>query len=110
LTILRFYFEIVKHEIFQPDALPALFPRYNRRFDPLLFSYQFGALKPSAALFTAVLAQLGPPAQNILLIDDAPQSVEGARAGTQAYLFTSVERLRIDLTGLVLPRRRSRRA
>jgi HAD superfamily hydrolase (TIGR01509 family) len=93
------------------DSLPELLPEVHRRFDPLLFSYQFGALKPSAALFTAVLVQSGLPAQDILLIDDAPQNVEGARAvGMQACLFTSVARLRTDLTGLVLPRRRSRRA
>jgi HAD superfamily hydrolase (TIGR01509 family) len=71
---------------------PALLPKVHCRFDPLLFSYQFGALKPSVALFTVVLAQLGLPAQDILLIDDASQNVEGARAvGMQACLFTSVE-------------------
>jgi putative hydrolase of the HAD superfamily len=43
------------------DSLPELLPEIHRRFDPLLFSYQFGALKPSAALFTAVLVQLGLP-------------------------------------------------
>ena len=80
------------------DALPNFLPQVHRRFEPLLFSFEFGAMKPSAALFTAVLARLRQPAQEILLIDDAAANVDGARAaGMQACRFTTVDTLSADL-------------
>jgi putative hydrolase of the HAD superfamily len=80
------------------EALPDLLPQVRSRFDPVLFSCEFGTLKPDATLFTAVLSRLDQPAHTVLLIDDALQNIEGARAvGLQACLFTSVLALRSDL-------------
>jgi HAD superfamily hydrolase (TIGR01509 family) len=85
------------------DALPAFLPQVHQRFEPLLFSYEFGTLKPSAALFTAVLARLRQPADTLLLIDDAAANVDGARAaGMQACVFTTVEALRVDLAAYAM--------
>ena len=80
------------------DALANFLPQVRRRFEPLLLSYEFGAMKPSAALFAAVLTRLGQPAHEILLIDDTAANIDEARAaGMHACLFTTVASLRAAL-------------
>ncbi|MFN8556007.1 MAG: HAD family phosphatase [Dehalococcoidia bacterium] len=84
------------------DALPALLPEVAHRFDPLLFSCDLGALKPSREAFATALDRLETPAERTLLIDDAPANVEGARAcGMAAFRFTSVADLASALRRLL---------
>lgn len=80
------------------DAMPALFPEICRRFDPLLFSCELGALKPSRGLFDAALARLGEPKDAVLLVDDSPRVVEGACVyGLAAVRFTGAAALPREL-------------
>jgi HAD superfamily hydrolase (TIGR01509 family) len=80
------------------DAMPALFPEINSRFDPLLFSCDLGHLKPTRELFTAVLQRLNQRADQVLLVDDAPPVVAGAIAcGLRACLYRSPHSLRREL-------------
>ncbi len=76
------------------DAMPLIFPDIARRFNPLLFSCALGALKPSRALFDAALARLREPKEAVLLVDDSPRVVEGARSyGLAAVRFTGAAAL-----------------
>jgi HAD superfamily hydrolase (TIGR01509 family) len=69
------------------DAMPTLFPEVSSRFEPRLFSCELGALKPTMELFRGVLDRLNQRAEQILLVDDSPQVVQGAVAyGFHAYL------------------------
>ncbi len=72
--------------------------------DGVFASCDLGERKPEAAFFTAVLAVLGVPADDCLLVDDSPANVAGARAaGLQAVQYSSVAQLRGELAarGLV---------
>jgi putative hydrolase of the HAD superfamily len=81
------------------DAMSTLFPEINRRLEPLLFSCELGALKPTTELFTSVLARLNQRAQQILVVDDSPQVVQGAITfGFHAYLYNSPGALQRELT------------
>ncbi len=81
------------------EALPEVLPAVAQRFDPCLFSYQFGACKPDAVLFAGALERLGATGSEVLFIDDNPVAVAGARAaGLIALLFSSVETTRAGLT------------
>ena len=87
------------------DAMPILFPEITERLEPLLFSCGLGALKPDAVLFAAALVRLGEPAEQVLLVDDSPRVVEGARAfGLAALRFTTADALCRDLAQYVHPR------
>ena len=81
------------------EAMPLLFPEIARLLDPLLFSCDLGALKPSPALFDAALRRLGLPPGDVLLVDDSPRVVEGARAfGVTTVQFFTAAALRGKLT------------
>jgi putative hydrolase of the HAD superfamily len=68
------------------------------RFDVLVWSYRFGAVKPKPAIYRHTLDQLGTQPEETLFIDDKRPNVEAARElGIQAIQFSSVERLRQDL-------------
>ena len=68
------------------------------RFDLLVWSCQVGVVKPDAAIYRHMLAELGTRPDEILFIDDKLPNVEAARAlGIQTMEFSSVERLRQDL-------------
>jgi putative hydrolase of the HAD superfamily len=68
------------------------------RFDVLVWSYRFGAVKPNPAIYRHTLDQLGTQPEETLFIDDKRPNVEAARElGIQAIQFSSVERLRQDL-------------
>ena len=82
------------------EAMPVLFPDIAIRFEPMLFSCEFGALKPTAELFAAVLERLSQRAEQILLVDDSPRVVRGAtEVGLRACLYTCAEALRRELAG-----------
>jgi len=71
------------------EALPHCLPEIERHFDPIIFSYQHGACKPSPLLYSAVARCLGVAPTQLLLIDDALRNVQGAQAaGWQAIHFT----------------------
>ncbi len=68
------------------------------RFDVLVWSYQFGAVKPDPSIYLHTLAKLGTQPKETLFIDDKRPNVEAARAlDIHAMQFSSVERLREDL-------------
>jgi HAD superfamily hydrolase (TIGR01509 family) len=80
-------------------ALPTALPEIARGFDPLLFSCRLRALKPTPALFTAVLREVRRDPGEVLLIDDSVVNVEGARAaGLRALLYTNPAALRRELS------------
>ena len=68
------------------------------RFDVLVWSYRFGAVKPDPSIYLHTLAKLGTQPEETLFIDDKQPNVEAARAlGIQAIEYSSVERLREEL-------------
>jgi glucose-1-phosphatase len=85
------------------EALPRELPQLASAFSPILFSCALGALKPDLALFELVARQVGVAPNNLLLIDDSPANVAGARrAGWQAISFQSTAGLRRELSALGL--------
>lgn len=69
-----------------------------QRFDVLVWSYQFGAVKPHPSIYLHTLAKLGTRPEETLFIDDKRPNVEAARAlGIQAIEYAGVEQLRKDL-------------
>src|SRR5262249_60248661 len=68
-------------------ALPAALPEIARRFASLLFSCRLRALKPTPALFAAVLRELGRPAAELLLIADSAANLQAARAASPQPLL-----------------------
>lgn len=83
-------------------ALPVALPEITRGFDPLLFSCRLRALKPTPALFAAVVRETGRTPDQILLVDDTAANVESARAaGLRAVLYTDPAALRRELAELM---------
>lgn len=81
------------------DAMSMLFPDMRRRFEPLLFSCELGALKPTTELFRTVLRRLDQHAEQVLLVDDSPRVVTGALAfGLHACLYRAPDILQRELT------------
>jgi glucose-1-phosphatase len=61
-----------------------------------------GAVKPEPAAFSAALARLNKEPGDVLLVDDSPSVVDGARAaGLHSVLFTTADALRADLAAHV---------
>lgn len=80
------------------EVMPRRFPQIVERFDPMIFSCELGANKPSRDAFDAALERIGEPAERVLMIDDTQANVKAARAlGMRAHRFTSVERARAEL-------------
>lgn len=83
------------------DVLSEALPEVARRFDPLLFSCQLRAVKPSPEIFRAALEVTGRRAPEVLLIDDAPANVAAARAaGLVACHYRDPGDLRRELAAL----------
>ena len=75
-------------------SLALLAPDFERVFDPILFSYEFGTTKPNHAIFAGVQARLGQDPASILLIDDSAANIAAARAaGWQAERFADAASL-----------------
>lgn len=84
-------------------ALTERLPAVAQGFDPIIFSYEHRARKPSAALFESVRQQLGAAAHDLLLIDDSLGNVQGASAaGWQGIHFVSPDGLQRDLRDMGL--------
>jgi FMN phosphatase YigB (HAD superfamily) len=80
-----------------PGFVAEVFPP-GARLDPMFWSYEIGAQKPTETAFAAVEAGLGLAGEAILFIDDAPANVEAARRrGWQALLFTANAALTAEL-------------
>lgn len=81
------------------DAMATRFPEVVSRFEPMLFSCDLRALKPSPEAFAAALARLGRPPERVLFIDDTSANVDAARAlGMAAIHYTGAEALRAALS------------
>ena len=75
-------------EVFPPGAA----------LEPMIFSAEIGAMKPSAAAFAAAERIAGASGSDILFLDDAPANVEAAlQRGWQAIRYVSAAALRRDL-------------
>ena len=67
-------------------------------FDPCVLSYRVGAMKPERKIFEAASEAAGMAPEELLFLDDQPANVDGARAaGLDAVLYTSPQRLIVDL-------------
>ena len=85
------------------EAIPHRFPELLGRFDPMLFSFQLEALKPSAEAFERALARLDAPANKVLFIDDTAVNTEAAAAlGMQTHHFTTAAALEAELRARAL--------
>jgi FMN phosphatase YigB (HAD superfamily) len=86
-----------------PGFVRQVFPS-GARLDPMIFSSEIGACKPSAEAFAKAeeIVSAAPP--EILFIDDSPGNVAAALArGWDAILFVSNEQLTRDLKLRGLP-------
>lgn len=80
------------------QALPIHLPELARAFDPILYSFEFGHVKPERALFEAVTARLALAPREIFFVDDQERHVAAARAvGWSALRFESAEQLERSL-------------
>lgn len=67
-------------------------------FDDIVISGEVKLAKPDPAIFLLLLARIGRPASECLLIDDSIHNIETARQlGFQTIQFESPERLRSEL-------------
>jgi putative hydrolase of the HAD superfamily len=79
-------------------------------FTNLTFSCDVGSVKPEPAIYQHVLAKLGVSPARVLLIDDRPANIAGARTvGMPGIVFRGYDALIADLGSfdLNLPARRS---
>jgi glucose-1-phosphatase len=82
-------------------GLPRYFPELAPRFDPLCFSSDLAAVKPTAACFERALARAGVGPERAVLVDDVPENAAGARAyGMAGIVFTGSAELRRELRQL----------
>ena len=82
------------------DVLASVERKFDwiHRFDVLVWSCQFGAVKPDPTIYRYTLGKLGTQPNETLFIDDKLPNVEAARAlGIQAIEYSSVEQLRNEL-------------
>ncbi len=80
------------------EALPELFPEVSETFEPILFSFQLGHMKPEPVVFRMVAERVGLRNGELLLIDDDEVNVQGAKAaGWSAVCFTSAAALELSL-------------
>jgi FMN phosphatase YigB (HAD superfamily) len=81
-----------------PAFVTTVFPA-GAGLDPMIFSSQIGAIKPTAAAFEAAETRLGIAGEAVLFIDDAPANVEAARRRSwDAIRFVSYAQLTEDLS------------
>lgn len=75
------------------------------RFDAIHYAAELGCAKPDPAFWAAVQARTGYAPADLLLIDDSPRNVEGARAaGWAAVLWDGTETLGVVLGRMGLRR------
>ena len=70
------------------------YPQVLGWFDPIILSYEVQRMKPEPEIYKIPAEQCNVPAEKIFFTDDRLENIEGAlRAGWQASLFTSADRL-----------------
>jgi len=70
------------------------YPQVLGWFDPIILSYEVQRMKPEPEIYKIAAEQCNVPAEKIFFTDDRLENIEGAlRAGWQASLFTSADRL-----------------
>jgi putative hydrolase of the HAD superfamily len=68
------------------------------RFDVLVWSYQLGVAKPDPAIYRYAMERLGTRPDETLFLDDKAENVETAAAlGMKGMIFSTIEKLRLDL-------------
>lgn len=68
------------------------------RFDVLVWSYQLGMAKPAPGIYRYALDRLGTQPGETLFLDDKRENVDAAAAfGMRGMIFSTIERLRLDL-------------
>jgi len=86
-----------------PSFVRQLFPA-GAALDPMIFSSEIGASKPSEAAFAAAEARAGAKGAEILFVDDSVANVTAARRrGWDAILFRSNAELTAELEQRGLP-------
>jgi HAD superfamily hydrolase (TIGR01509 family) len=72
-------------------------------FDGYIFSYEIGAMKPTAKIYEALEAMSGKRGADIVYLDDREENiVAGAARGWQTILQTEPEKSRVALEKLGL--------
>lgn len=67
---------------------------FIKLFDPVMFSYEIGATKPSSKVYFALIKKLGVKPEEILFIDDSLVNVKGAKdVGINTIHYTGFEEL-----------------
>lgn len=73
-----------------------------RHFEHLLFSCDFGAVKPDRSCFGLALDTLGVPAHEVTLIDDRQENITAAAGmGMNTIRFTDPGQTRAGLGGII---------
>jgi FMN phosphatase YigB (HAD superfamily) len=86
-----------------PAFVASIFPD-GAFLEPMIFSAEIAAAKPTDAAFAAVEARLGFGGEAVLFIDDTPANVAAARRrGWDAILFTDNAGLLAELGARGLP-------
>jgi len=86
-----------------PAFVASIFPD-GAFLEPMIFSAEIGAAKPTDAAFAAAEARLGFGGEGVLFIDDTPANVAAARRrGWDAILFTDNAALFAELGARGLP-------
>lgn len=70
--------------------------------DVIVYSHEVGWMKPDPRIYHAACDRLGCAAEDVVLLDDLPANIDGARAvGMHAVLFTDTAQAIADLEGLL---------
>jgi 2-haloacid dehalogenase len=86
-----------------PAFVASVFPD-GVLLDPMIFSSEIGAVKPSDGAFAAAEARLGLGGDAVLFIDDGPANIAAARLrGWDSILFTDNATLVAELAARGLP-------
>lgn len=76
---------------------------YEQYFDEAIFSCHEKMAKPDAEIYQLTLNRLKNSPEEVLLIDDRDENVEGAKqVGMHGILFNSPEQLKRDLTEYII--------
>lgn len=71
-------------------------------FDEVLLSYQIGAIKPDAIMYTTIATRLGVLPEECIFIDDQPRYVQGAiDVGMAAIHYKDNKQLLLELTDVL---------
>ncbi len=79
--------------------LASSFLPFASEFDPVIVSYQVGAMKPDRAFYDSLLDRSGVPAESVLFVDDLEKNIAAAaNSGMQTHHFVGVDNLISELS------------